>query len=389
MTSQYLSKKVQELKPSGIRRFFDLAVTMEGVISLGVGEPDFVTPWSIREASIQSIEAGITSYTGNAGLLELRQEISEYLHRSFGVEYSPQNEIIVTVGGSQAIDLAIRALVDPGDEVIIVEPTFVAYSPIVSLAGGIPVPVHTKAENEFKLQPEEIEKVVTDRTKAIIICSPNNPTGSMLRKEELEAIAKIVEKHDLIVISDEIYAELSYEGKYTSFSSIPGMFDRTILVSGFSKGFAMTGWRLGYSAAPRAISEAMLKIHQYTMMCASTMAQYGAIEALRNGLSDVEYMRKSYRQRRNFFVSSLQEIGLSCHLPGGAFYAFPSIKETGLTSEEFAHRLLMEEKVAVVPGNVFGESGEGYIRCSYASSLEQLQEAVKRMGRFLKNNNLV
>ncbi|MEH7225890.1 aminotransferase [Bacillus sp. JJ1566] len=389
MTTQYLSRKVQELKPSGIRRFFDLAVTMEGVISLGVGEPDFVTPWSIREASIQSIEAGITSYTGNAGLLELRREISSYLNRSFSVEYSPESEIIVTVGGSQAIDLAIRALVDPGDEVIIVEPTFVAYGPIVSLAGGTPVPVHTKAENEFKLQPEEIEKVVTERTKAIIICSPNNPTGTMLKKEELEAIAKIVEIHDLIVISDEIYAELSYEGKYTSFSSIPGMFERTVLVSGFSKGFAMTGWRLGYSAAPKVISEAMLKIHQYTMMCASTMAQYGAIEALRNGLSDVEYMRKSYRQRRNFFVSSLQEIGLSCHLPGGAFYAFPSIKQTGLTSEEFAHRLLMEEKVAVVPGNVFGESGEGYIRCSYASSLEQLQEAVKRMGRFLKNNNLL
>lgn len=389
MTSQYLSKKVQELQPSGIRRFFDLAVTMEGVISLGVGEPDFVTPWSIREASIQSIESGITSYTGNAGLIELRQEISAYLHRSFGVQYSPENEVIVTVGGSQAIDLALRAIVDPGDEVIIVEPTFVAYSPIVSLAGGVPIPVHTKPENEFKLQPEEIEKVVTERTKAIIICSPNNPTGTMLRKEELEAIAKIVEKHDLLVISDEIYAELSYEGKYTSFSSIPGMFERTILVSGFSKGFAMTGWRLGYSAAPKEISEAMLKIHQYTMMCASTMAQYGAIEALRNGLSDVEYMRKSYRQRRNFFVSSLQEIGLSCHLPGGAFYAFPSIKETGLSSEEFAHRLLMEERVAVVPGNVFGESGEGFIRCSYASSLEQLQEAVKRMGRFLKNNNLV
>jgi aminotransferase len=389
MTSQYLSKKVQELQPSGIRRFFDLAVTMEGVISLGVGEPDFVTPWSIREASIQSIESGITSYTGNAGLLELRQEISAYLHRSFGVQYTPENEVIVTVGGSQAIDLALRAIVDPGDEVIIVEPTFVAYSPIVSLAGGVPIPVHTRPENEFKLQPEEIEKVVTERTKAIIICSPNNPTGTMLRKEELEAIAKIVEKHDLLVISDEIYAELSYEGKYTSFSSIPGMFERTILVSGFSKGFAMTGWRLGYSAAPREISEAMLKIHQYTMMCASTMAQYGAIEALRNGLSDVEYMRKSYRQRRNFFVSSLQEIGLSCHMPGGAFYAFPSIKETGLSSEEFAHRLLMEERVAVVPGNVFGESGEGFIRCSYASSLEQLQEAVKRMGRFLKNNNLV
>ncbi|WP_453994194.1 aminotransferase [Bacillus nitroreducens] len=389
MTTQYLSKKVQELKPSGIRRFFDLAVAMEGVISLGVGEPDFVTPWSIREASIQSIESGITSYTGNAGLLELRQEISRYLHTSFGVGYSPEKEIIVTVGGSQAIDLALRAIVDPGDEVIIVEPTFVAYGPIVTMAGGVPIPVHTKSENEFKLQPEEIERVVTKRTKAIIICSPNNPTGTMLKKEELEAIAKIVEKYDLLVISDEIYAELSYEGQYTSFSSIPGMFERTILVSGFSKGFAMTGWRLGYSAAPSMISEAMLKIHQYTMMCASTMAQYGAIEALRNGLSEVEYMRKSYRQRRNYFVSSLQEIGLSCHVPGGAFYAFPSIKETGLSSEEFAHRLLIEEKVAVVPGNVFGESGEGYIRCSYASSLEQLQEAVKRMDRFLKKNNLL
>jgi aminotransferase len=389
MTSHYLSKKVQELKPSGIRRFFDLAVTMEGVISLGVGEPDFVTPWSIREASIQSIESGITSYTGNAGLLELRQEIAFYLKRSFQIDYSPEKEIIVTVGGSQAIDLALRSIIDPGDEVIIVEPTFVAYSPIVSLAGGVPVPVHTKSENEFKLQPEEIEKVVSDRTKAIIICSPNNPTGTMLDKSELEAIAKIVEKYDLLVISDEIYAELSYEDTYTSFSSIPGMFERTILVSGFSKGFAMTGWRLGYAAAPTLIAEAMLKIHQYTMMCASTMAQYGAIEALRNGLSEVEYMRKSYRQRRNFFVTSLQEIGLPCHLPGGAFYAFPSIKQTGLTSEEFAHRLLMEEKVAVVPGNVFGESGEGFIRCSYASSLEQLQEAVKRMGRFITNNNLV
>ncbi|WP_449537394.1 aminotransferase [Ferdinandcohnia sp. Marseille-Q9671] len=389
MTSHYLSKKVQELKPSGIRRFFDLAVTMEGVISLGVGEPDFVTPWSIREASIQSIESGITSYTGNAGLLELRQEIASYLKRSFQIDYSPEKDIIVTVGGSQAIDLAIRSIIDPGDEVIIVEPTFVAYSPIVSLAGGIPVPVHTKSENEFKLQPDEIEKVVTDRTKAIIICSPNNPTGTMLDKSELEAIAKIVEKYDLLVISDEIYAELSYEDTYTSFSSIPGMFERTVLVSGFSKGFAMTGWRLGYAAAPTVIAEAMLKIHQYTMMCASTMAQYGAIEALRNGLSEVEYMRKSYRQRRNFFVTSLQEIGLPCHLPGGAFYAFPSVKQTGLTSEEFAHRLLMEEKVAVVPGNVFGESGEGFIRCSYASSLEQLQEAVKRMGRFLTNNNLV
>ncbi|MCH1625491.1 aminotransferase [Fredinandcohnia quinoae] len=381
--SRYLSNIVKELKPSGIRRFFDLAANMEGVVSLGVGEPDFVTPWSIREASIASLEQGITSYTGNAGLIELRREISYYLKRSFQIEYSPETEIIVTVGGSQALDLALRAIVNPGDEVIIVEPTFVSYAPLVSLAGGVPVPIHTKRENEFKLQPEEIEKVITNRTKAILICSPNNPTGTMLNRHELEAIAKIVEKHDLLVISDEIYAELSYEDQYTSFPSIKGMYDRTILVSGFSKGFAMTGWRLGYAVAPKEISQAMLKIHQYTMMCASTMAQYGAIEALKNGMQDVEHMRKSYRQRRNYFVASLQELGLSCHMPGGAFYAFPSIQSTGLTSEEFAERLLMEEKVAVVPGNVFGESGEGFIRCSYASSLEQLQEAIKRMGQFL------
>lgn len=386
-TSKYLSQTVRSLKPSGIRRFFDLAANMEGVISLGVGEPDFVTPWSIREASILSLEEGYTSYTGNAGLIELRRELSTYLKKSFQVEYSPESEIIVTVGGSQALDLALRAIVDPEDEVIIVEPTFVSYGPLVTLAGGVPIPVHTKSENEFKLQPEEIEKVVTERTKAIIICSPNNPTGTMLSKQELEEIAKIVEKHDLLVISDEIYAELSYEESYTSFSSIPGMFERTILVSGFSKGFAMTGWRLGYAAAPREISQAMLKIHQYTMMCASTMAQYGAIEALKNGMPEVEQMRKSYRQRRNYFVSSLQEIGLPCHIPGGAFYAFPSIKNTGLSSEEFAERLLMTEKVAVVPGNVFGESGEGFIRCSYASSLEQLQEAIKRIGKFLNNQN--
>ncbi|MFT4413003.1 aminotransferase [Fredinandcohnia humi] len=384
-TSHYLSNTVRNLKPSGIRRFFDLAAGMEGVISLGVGEPDFVTPWSIREASILSIEQGITSYTGNAGLLELRKEISTYLSKSFHVDYRPESEIIVTVGGSQALDLALRAIVNPGDEVIIVEPTFVSYGPLVSLAGGVPIPVHTKSENEFKLQPEEIEKVVSNRTKAIIICSPNNPTGTMLSKQELVEIGKIVEKYNLLVISDEIYAELSYEGAYTSFSSLPGMFERTILVSGFSKGFAMTGWRLGYSAAPKEISEAMLKVHQYTMMCASTMAQYGAIEALKNGIPEVEQMRKSYRQRRNYFVSSLQEIGLQCHIPGGAFYAFPSISSTGLSSEEFAGKLLMEEKVAVVPGNVFGESGEGYIRCSYASSLEQLQEAIKRMGRFIAN----
>jgi aminotransferase len=382
-TAQYLSKTVTKLQPSGIRRFFDLAANMEGVISLGVGEPDFVTSWAVREACILSLEQGHTSYTANAGLLELRKEISSYLNRSFAVEYEPESEILVTVGASQALDLALRAVIDPGDEVIIVEPTFVSYGPIVSLAGGVPVPIHTSSKDQFKLRPDQIEQVITSRTKAIIICTPNNPTGSVLTKQELEAISLVVKKHNLLVIADEIYAELTYDEPYTSFPSIADMFNQTILISGFSKSFAMTGWRLGFTAAPKEISQAMLKIHQYTMMCAPTMAQYAAIEALKGGFQEVEEMRKSYRHRRNFFVKSLSEIGLTCHVPGGAFYAFPSIKSSGLSSEEFAERLLLEEKVAVVPGNVFGESGEGYVRCSYASSLDSLQEAVKRMGRFM------
>jgi aminotransferase len=380
----YLSETVARLKPSGIRRFFDLASSMEGVISLGVGEPDFVTAWNIREACILSLEQGYTSYTANAGLLELRQEIAAYLARKFHIEYDPETEILVTVGASQAIDLALRATVNPGDEVIVVQPSFVAYESLVTLAGGVPVPVETNGDDHFKLRPDQIERVVTDRTKALIICSPNNPTGTVLHKEELEAIAQIAKKHDLLIISDEIYAELTYDDSYISFAAVDGMRERTILISGFSKGFAMTGWRLGFTAAPVEILQAMLKIHQYAMMCAPTMAQYGAIEALRNGEQDVEYMRKSYRRRRNYFVQSLNEIGLSCHMPGGAFYAFPSIQSTGLTSEQFAEKLLLEEKVAVVPGNVFGASGEGYIRCSYASSMEQLQEAIKRMKRFLE-----
>lgn len=379
----YLSETVARLKPSGIRHFFDLASSMEGVVSLGVGEPDFVTSWSIREACILSLEQGYTSYTANAGLLELRQEIAAYLARKFHVEYDPEAEILVTVGASQAIDLALRATVNPGDEVIVVEPSFVAYGPLVTLAGGVPVPVETNGDDHFKIRPDQIERAITDRTKALIICSPNNPTGTVLHKEELEAIARIVKKHDLLVISDEIYAELTYDGPYISFAAVDGMRERTILISGFSKGFAMTGWRLGFTAAPAEILRAMLKIHQYAIMCAPTMAQYAAIEALRNGEQDVEYMKKSYRRRRNYFVQSLNEIGLSCHMPGGAFYAFPSIRETGLTSEQFAEKLLLEEKVAVVPGNVFGAGGEGYIRCSYASSMEQLQEAIKRMKRFL------
>ncbi|MGJ7036281.1 aminotransferase [Anoxybacillus eryuanensis] len=383
-TKTYVSDTVSRLQPSGIRRFFDLAASMEGVISLGVGEPDFITPWSVREACILSLEQGYTSYTANAGLWELRKEISDYLARRFEVLYDPANEIIVTVGASQALDVSLRAILNPGDEVIVVEPSFVSYAPLVALAGGVPISIQTSGKHQFKLQPEQIEQVVTPKTKALIICSPNNPTGTVLNREELAQIARIVAKHDLLVISDEIYAELCYDEQYTSFPAIAHMRERTILINGFSKGFAMTGWRLGFIAAPKDLATAMLKIHQYTMMCAPTMAQYAAIEALQNGAGDVEEMKKSYRQRRNFFVQSLNEIGLSCHMPGGAFYAFPSIQSTGMTSEQFAERLLLEEKVAVVPGHVFGASGEGYIRCSYASSLEQLQEAIRRMKRFLE-----
>ena len=379
----YLSKKATELKPSGIRRFFDLAAGMEGVVSLGVGEPDFVTAWGVREAAISSLEQGFTSYTANAGLLELRQEISNYMKKQFKVEYSPEEEIIVTVGASQAIDIAMRAILDPGDEVIIIEPCFVSYLPMVELAGGVAVQVQTLKENDFKILPSQLEAVMTEKTKAIMLCSPNNPTGSMLNKNELKELAEIVEKHDLLVIADEIYGELVYDEEYASLPSIPGMRERTILVSGFSKTFAMTGWRLGFVCAPPEISDAMLKIHQYAMMCAPTMSQYAALEALKNGRPDVEEMIKSYRRRRNYIVQSLNEIGLTCHMPGGAFYAFPSIESSGLSSQEFAEQLLKQEGVAVVPGDVFGESGEGHIRCSYASSIEQLQEAIKRMKRFM------
>lgn len=385
-TKSYLSKTVEELKPSGIRRFFDLAAGMEGVISLGVGEPDFITPWSVREAAILSLEQGYTSYTANAGLMELREEIADYMQKSFGVSYSPQNEIIVTVGASQALDISLRAILDPGDEVIVVEPSFVSYVPLVTLAGGVPVQVQTLKENGFKILPEQLENAITGRTKAIMLCSPNNPTGTMLSGDELNAIAQIAEKYDLLVLSDEIYAELAYDDEYTSFAAIREMKKRTILISGFSKGFAMTGWRLGFVCAPEEISQAILKIHQYAMMCAPTMAQFAALEALKTGRSDVEVMKKSYKRRRNYFVQSLNELGLTCHMPGGAFYAFPSIESTGLSSEEFAEKLLLEEKVAVVPGNIFGESGEGHVRCSYATSMELLQEAIKRISHFIKQN---
>ena len=324
-----------------------------------------------------------TSYTANAGLLELREEIAKYMKVQFDVEYSPEAEIIVTVGASEAIDIAMRALLNPGDEVIVVEPCFVSYAPMVTLAGGVAVTVQATKENDFKILPSQIEEAITEKTKAILICSPNNPTGTMLNKSELEELSAIADKHDLLIIADEIYAELVYDEEYTSMAAINGMRERTILINGFSKGFAMTGWRLGFVCAPEEITNAMLKIHQYAMMCASTMAQYAALEALKNCRSDVEEMVKSYRRRRNFIVQSFNEIGLTCHEPGGAFYAFPSIESTGLSSQDFAEQLLRKEGVAVVPGDVFGESGEGHIRCSYATSLQQLQEAVKRMKRFI------
>lgn len=386
--NQFLSKTAAELPPSGIRKFFDVAAQMENVISLGVGEPDFITPWSIRDETIASIEEGYTSYTANPGLLELRQEISNYLKNRFNIEYDPKNQIIVTIGASQALDLAFRAILNPGEEVLIIEPAFVSYPALVTLAGGKPVQVGTKAENGFKVTPEQIEEALTPNTKAILICSPNNPTGTFLNKDDLTKIAEVAIKHNLVVITDEIYAELTYDEDYVSMASLPGMYERTITINGFSKAFAMTGWRLGYVAAPEALIQAMLKIHQYTTMCAPHMLQHGAIEALRNGKDQVEEMQRSYRRRRNYIVSSLNEIGLECHTPGGAFYVFPSIKNTGLTSQEFAEQLLKKERVAVVPGSAFGESGEGYIRCSYATSMEQLQEAIIRIDRFLKSLNV-
>nr|WP_276531904.1 aminotransferase [Brevibacillus invocatus] len=378
-----MSSTVASLKPSGIRRFFDLAASMEGVISLGVGEPDFVTPWRMREASISSLERGYTAYTSNAGMLELRVEIAKYLEERFSVSYHPDKEILVTVGASEAIDIALRAILDPGDEVLVVEPCYVSYEPVIRLAGGVPVFLKTKMENQFKLIPEELEKHITARTKAIIFCYPNNPTGSTMSAEEWQALLPILQKNDLLVISDEIYGELTYGRMHDSIAALPGMKERTILISGFSKAFAMTGWRLGYVCAEPELLAGMLKIHQYTMLCAPTMAQMAALEALRHGRSDMERMVESYRQRRNYVVDGFRHIGLDCHEPEGAFYAFPSIASTGLSAADFAEKLLMEEKVAVVPGDVFGESGHGHIRCSYATSMEQLKKALDRMEHFV------
>lgn len=378
-----LSSTVASLKPSGIRRFFDLAASMEGVISLGVGEPDFVTPWRMREASISSLERGHTAYTSNAGMLPLRVEIQKYLEERFSVSYHPETEILVTVGASEAIDIALRAILDPGDEVLVVEPCYVSYEPVIRLAGGVPKFLKTTMENQFKLTPQELEANISERTKAIIFCYPNNPTGGTMTADEWKTLLPIIEKHDLLVISDEIYAELTYGRMHDSIAALPGMKERTILISGFSKAFAMTGWRLGYVCATPDLLAGMLKIHQYTMLCAPTMAQMAALEALRHGRADMERMIESYRQRRNYVVDGFRQIGLACHEPDGAFYAFPSVAATGLSSAEFAEKLLLEERVAVVPGDVFGESGQGHIRCSYATSMEQLKKALERMERMM------
>jgi aminotransferase len=375
--NSYLAPLVQQIQPSGIRKFFDLAAGSKDIISLGVGEPDFKTPWHVREACVYSLERGFTGYTSNAGMPELREGIAEYLQTRFAVEYNPANQIIATVGGSEAIDLALRALISPGDEILIPEPCYISYSPITAIGGGIPVGIETFGENNFKLTAEALEAKITPRSKILILCYPSNPTGAIMGREDWEPIAKVVEKHDLIVISDEIYAELTYGSNHVSFASLPGMLDRTILVSGFSKAFAMTA-----CGHPDLIS-AMLKIHQYTVMCAPSMGQVAALEALTNGMEEKDRMADSYNQRRRLIVKGLRDAGLECHEPQGAFYAFPSIRATGLTSDQFAQRLLLEYKVAAVPGSVFGLGGEGYLRCSYATSVSQLNEAVERIGAFV------
>ncbi|MFE5318623.1 aminotransferase class I/II-fold pyridoxal phosphate-dependent enzyme [Paenibacillus sp. NPDC056579] len=382
--SDYLAPLVREIPPSGIRKFFDLVSASKDIISLGVGEPDFCTPWHVREACVYSLERGNTKYTPNAGMPELREAIAEYLYDSFHTPYEPADEILVTVGGSEAIDLALRALIVPGDEVLVPEPCYISYSPITRIGGGIPVGIETFAKDNFKLTPEALKASITPKSKVLILCYPSNPTGGIMTYEDWLPIAKIVEEHDLIVISDEIYAELTYEQKHVSFASIPGMRDRTILVSGFSKAFAMTGWRMGYACGHKDLISAMLKIHQYTVMCAPAMGQVAALEALKNGMEEKDRMVESYNQRRRLVVQGFREIGLECHEPQGAFYAFPSIASTGLSSEDFAQRLLHEAKVAAVPGHVFGLGGEGFVRCSYATSVNQLLEAIDRIGNFIR-----
>ncbi|MDY3249890.1 MAG: aminotransferase class I/II-fold pyridoxal phosphate-dependent enzyme [Candidatus Choladocola sp.] len=379
-----LSKKVMSIEPSGIRKFFDIANEMEDVVSLGVGEPDFDTPWHIRDEGIYTLEKGRTFYTSNSGLKELRVEISRYLRRRCNIEYDPLHEILVTVGGSEGIDIAMRAMLDPGDEVLIPQPCYVSYLPCAVLADGVPVTIELKEENEFRLTKEELLEKITERTKLLILPFPNNPTGAVMRREDLEAVAEVCIEKDIFVLSDEIYSELTYSGDHVSIASLPGMKERTLTINGFSKSFAMTGWRLGYICGPRTIVEQMTKIHQFAIMCAPTNSQYAAVQALRNGDGDVAMMRESYNQRRRYLMHAFAEMGLKCFEPFGAFYVFPCIKEFGLTSEEFAMRLLEEEHVAVVPGTAFGDCGEGFLRISYAYSLEDLKIAIGRLGKFIR-----
>ena len=379
-----LSQKVTTIKPSGIRKFFDIASEMEDVISLGVGEPDFDTPWHIRDEGIYSLEKGRTFYTSNSGLMPLREEISRYLKRRCNLNYDPKREILVTVGGSEGIDLALRAMLDPGDEVLIPEPCYVSYLPCVQLAGGVPVTIELKEENEFRLTKEELLEKITDKTKILVLPFPNNPTGAIMRREDLEAIRDVIIEKELFVLSDEIYSELTYQEEHVSPASLPGMWERTLTINGFSKAYAMTGWRLGYICGPEEIVKQMTKIHQFAIMCAPTTSQYAAVEALKNGDKDVAQMREAYNQRRRFLMNAFKEMGLPCFEPFGAFYVFPCIKKFGMTSEEFAMKFLEEEHVAVVPGTAFGDCGEGFLRISYAYSIEELKVALARLERFIK-----
>ena len=389
--SKKLNKTVSALKPSGIRKFFDIVSQMPDALSLGVGEPDFVTPWEIRDAAIKSLQKGYTAYTANKGIPDLRREIADFLGARYNLSYHPDSEICVTVGASEAIDLAFRAIIEPGDEVLMPDPSYVSYAPNVLLTGGIPVPIKTTAENGFKLTKEALESAITPRTKLLIVPYPNNPTGAIMTEDELKELVPVIIKHDLVVISDEIYAELTYDCRHFSIATLPGMRERTILLSGFSKAFAMTGWRLGYACAPKAIMDAIVKIHQYIIMCAPTVSQYAALEALRSGRADgysrIAEMRDSYNMRRRFLVDAFRNIGLACFEPLGAFYVFPSVEKTGLDGEVFAEKLLQNQKVAVVPGSAFGASGQNHIRTCYACSMKVLTEAAERIGRFVEKQS--
>ncbi len=383
--SRYLNKKLVQVKPSGIRKFFSIAQEMDNVISLGVGEPDFLTPWHVRQTGIDTLERGSTRYTANAGLAELREEIVRFYKRKYFLSYDPVKEVLVTVGGSEGIDMAIRALVEPGDEVIVIEPSFVCYKPIVEVAGGVAVPLAVREEDHFRVTPQALESVITPKTKLLVLPYPNNPTGAVMRREDLEAIAPVIQKHDLFVLSDEIYSELTYGSiSHVSIASVEGMWERTVVINGFSKTYSMTGWRLGYALGPAPVIEQMTKLHQFAIMSAPTTSQYAAIEALRNGDADILKMAEEYDMRRRFTMAQFRKIGLPCFEPEGAFYAFPCIRSTGLSSEEFCERLIKEKHVAVVPGNAFGDCGEGYIRVSYCYSIDELQKAIRIIGEFVR-----